>query len=225
MPSYTNRHITSYILNLLRKVSPAIGLAAILYPSIAWSDSDQWQLRFGAATVAPSSDSDILSLDVEDDTQLGLSVVYKFSQHFGVELLLATPFKHQIDSEDLGITIGETQHLPPTLSAQYYFDLKNDAIQPYIGLGLNYTTFFEEDTTSEFEAIAGDSDLSLDDSFGLTAQLGVDIRLNHHWKLNAAVWQMDIDSSATAETANLGNVNIDVEIDPIVYMIGASYTF
>ena len=41
------------------------------------------------------------------------------------------------------VNLGETKHLPPTLSVLYYFDT-NSAIKPYMGVGINYTIFFED---------------------------------------------------------------------------------
>ena len=40
---------------------------------------------------------------------------------------------------------GETKHLPPTLSLQYYFTNKS-RITPFVGAGINYTYFFDEKT-------------------------------------------------------------------------------
>ena len=78
-------------------------------------------------------------------------------------------------------------------------------MRPYIGAGLNYTLFFEEDTTG---ALAG-SRLELEDSVGAAGQLGIDIDLNERWFLNAEVRWMDIDTKAKLNGISLGNVSID----------------
>ena len=43
--------------------------------------------------------------------------------------------------------------------------------------------------------------------------------------LNAAVWRIDIDSKATARHPALGQVKVDIDIDPWVYMVGVGYRF
>ncbi len=100
---------------------------------------------------------------------------------------------------------------------------KNAKFQPYLGLGVNYTVFFSED----FKGAASDTfrDLELDSSLGLSGQLGFDYRLNENWALNAAVWYMDINTTAKFKD-NAGNrYKLDAELDPLVYMAGVSYKF
>ncbi|WP_422139160.1 OmpW/AlkL family protein [Endozoicomonas sp. ALC020] len=166
------------------------------------------------------------TVDVNNDTQLGLSFTYMLSDKFGVELLAATPFKHTLkgkgDLAGLG-DFAEVKHLPPTLSLQYYPMDKNARFQPYLGLGLNYTVFFSED----FKGSASDiySDLELDSSLGLSGQLGFDYQLNEHWAVNAAVWYMDINTTAKFRDDSGHRYKLDAELDPLVYMAGVSYRF
>jgi len=54
----------------------------------------------------------------------------------GVELLAALPFEHDISIAD-GAVNGKTQHLPPTLTLQYYpLGGTQARVQPYIGAGV-----------------------------------------------------------------------------------------
>ena len=98
-----------------------------------------------------------------------------------------------IDGAEGAGNIAEVDHLPPTLSLQYHFN-PDGRFRPYIGAGLNYTTFSNEDTKG---ALAG-SDLELDDSWGAAGQIGADVGLNDNWFLNLAVRYIDIDSDARA---------------------------
>ena len=56
---------------------------------------------------------------------------------------------------------------------EYYFGNSDSEIRPYIGAGINYTMFFDEELNGRGKG-AGLSDLSLDDSWGLAANIGVD---------------------------------------------------
>jgi outer membrane protein len=190
-----------------------------------------WIVRAGVANVDPDADSNVanigvnLDVDVDDDTQLGITAVYMVTDHIGLELLAATPFEHDISSGTLGVDVGTAKQLPPTLNVQYYFLGTDSSFRPYAGVGINYTVFFDEDTAGEFDAIAGKSDLQLDDSWGLSLQVGLDYHINDKWLLNATVWNLDIQTTATIKTENLGTVRTDVDIDPWVYMVGVGYKF
>lgn len=171
-------------------------------------------VRAGAAMVDPAGDgltvSGVGKIDVEDNTQLGLNISYPLGGNLALGVLGATPFKHDITLN--GKTIGSTKHLPPTVTLQYHFN-PGSGVNPYVGLGANYTKFFDEDSSL--------GSLNLDTSTGLAAEVGVDWSLNKNWALNAAAWYADIDTEATLGGKVLG----DVAVDPWVYMVGVAYKF
>jgi outer membrane protein len=166
---------------------------------------------------------------------LGLTVAYMFHQKFGLEVLASTPFDHNIELVDAPVKVGSTKHLPPTVSLQWYPLGGRVGVQPYVGAGVNYTTFFSEKTTDEFEEALGgligaggpvETKLKLDDSWGLSAQAGIDVPLGDHWMLNAAVWYIDLKTKANVLVPDAGaKVSFDVDIDPWVYNIGIGYRF
>jgi outer membrane protein len=203
--------------------------------------------RAGITTVAPNDDSDAISLpttpptvlpngvEVDSGTALGLIGTWMMSDNWGLELLAATPFEHDIDVADLDIPAGSTKHLPPTLSLQWYPRGNADGWQPYLGLGVNYTTFFDEEVSPVLGGVLGElldvesAKLSLDDSFGWAAQAGVDIPLTDKWAFNLGVWYIDIGTTADINVRTTGGANakvsFDVDIDPWVYNVGIAYKF
>ena len=188
-------------------------LAATAGQAMAYEAGDV-VLRAGIANVNPDVTDKVaggaLQLDVEDDTQLGLTGTYFFGPTLGVQLLAATPFKHDITAG--GADLGSTRHLPPTVTLQWYPAIAGN-IHPYVGAGINYTMFFEDD-------IAG-ADLELDDSIGLALEAGVDIDLGSNLVLNAAVWKIDINTDVSLNGTKLG----ELEIDPLAVMVGIGYKF
>ena len=116
-----------------------------------------WSVAAGAHMVDPKSDNGTLadgarSVEVDDDIRPTISGEYFIANNIGVELLAAIPFHHDITLTDNdGSQINaETQHLPPTLSLQYHFDYDNMPmnIKPFVGVGVNYTTFFKRKNLS-----------------------------------------------------------------------------
>lgn len=200
-------------------------------------------VRAGIAHASPNDSSDVIDVaglvtldgaSVGSDTQLGLTFVYMLSQSTGVELLASTPFRHDIDIKNAGVRAGETKHLPPTVSVQHYFGSAADEFRPYVGLGVNTTIFFSEKVDPQLNAaldtIIGaapgtvSAGLELDQSWGLAAQAGFDYQLSDDMFLNAAVWYVDMNTTATVKTA-VANVSFDVEVDPWVVMVGIGYKF
>lgn len=187
--------------------------------------------RAGVGIVDPKSDNlSVPALDatvqVDSGTSLTLTGAYMFTDNWAFEVLAAWPFQHDIDVDIVGLgtaPLGETEHLPPTFSLQYHF--APDAVfQPYVGLGLNYTTFFSEEVTAEAVSL-GITDLSLDDSFGIAAQIGADWILNDKWLVNFDARWINIESDATVV---LGGDSVDigtVEIDPYVLSVEIGYRF
>ena len=199
-------------------------LSALMSANVLAHSEGDFIVRAGAATVSPNDSSGAVAgsssieFGVDSNTQLGLTLGYMFTDNISFEVLAATPFSHNISATGLG-EIADTKHLPPTFMVQYYFGTAESDFRPYVGAGINYTVFFDEGSK-----IAGLSDVSLDDSWGLAANVGMDYMINDDWFLNASVWYADIGTTAKY---NLGGTNYstDVDIDPWVFMIGGGYKF
>ena len=203
-------------------------------------------VRGGATMVSPDSGKSgvyvealggdtPLSISVDDNTQLGLNFVYFYDNNWAVEVLAATPFTHDVTIHDPqgisgglfgadvdGATLAEVTQLPPTVSALYYFDSAS-AFKPYVGVGVNYTIFFDEDFKSTPKSL-GFNDLELDGSFGFSVQLGADYQLNNKWHVNASARYIDIGTDANFKIGDIkGSASVDV--DPMVYSIMLGYKF
>ena len=203
---------------ILTSLGMAMGAAS--FSTQAIQEGDMF-MRFTATQVSPSSNSTGFSnvpavvAEADDSTNLGFTFVYMMSNNLGLEVLAALPFEHDITAD--GTKVGSTKQLPPTFSLQYYFNPQSK-LRPYIGAGLNYTTFFD---SSLDEAVGVGTDLSLDDSFGLAAQLGVDYDINEKWFLSADIRYISIQT--TAKNNVLGSA--DVDINPTVISVGVGYKF
>lgn len=231
----------------MKKSILAAALCAAITPSVFANNAGDMYIRGGLTMVDANSDkfgvnvealggATPLSISVDSNTQLGLNFVYFFDSNWAIEVLAATPFTHDVTihdpegiSEGLfganvdGATLGEVTHLPPTVSALYYFDT-NSKFKPYVGLGLNYTVFFDEEFKSTPESL-GFNDLSLDDSFGLAYQVGADYHINDKWHINASVRYIDIDTEATFKIGDDITGSAQAAVDPMVYSIMLGYKF
>ncbi|MDG2938626.1 OmpW family outer membrane protein [Bisgaard Taxon 10/6] len=209
----------------MKKSMLALGIAATLISSAASAhEAGSWIVRAGAAHVMPThventsnTAAPALGLDVNANTQLGLTGTYMITDNIGVELLAASPFSHEITLG--GQLVGKTKYLPPSLYAQYYFLNKEAKARPYLGAGINYTNFF-----NETEKMAGVTDLKLHDSWGLVLNGGLDINLTDNLLFNTAVYYAKIKTKADFKVAGT-QLSQDVRLDPLVFFMGIGYRF
>lgn len=186
--------------------------AALAFPALAQSAGDM-TLGLGVASVMPKDGNGTLAgaaADVGNSVRPSITFEYFIRDNLGIEVLGALPFKHDIALG--GAFVGTTKQLPPTVSLNYHIPT-GGKVTPFVGVGLNYTTFFSEDTRG---ALDGTS-LKLGDSWGLAAHAGLDFRVSEKAAIRVDVRWIDIDSRVRVDGARMGTANID----PLVY--GAAY--
>ncbi len=193
----------------LAALTLSTALVALAAPAFAQSQGD-WTLGIGVGYLDPKSNNGTLaglSADIDSDTRPIFTAEYFIQDNLGIELLAATPFKHNVT---LGgsVDAGSVKHLPPTLSLNYHFPT-NSAWKPYVGAGLNYTIFFDEQSAL--------GNLKVDDSFGVSLQAGLDYMITDKGAVRLNVRWFDIDSDVTLNGADIGTANIDP------WLVGISY--
>ena len=196
--------------------SLAVALTLVAAPAMAQSKGD-WTISAGVHQVAPKSDNGTLAggleVDVDSDIKPTITGEYFIADNLGIEVLAALPFKHDININGLG-RVGTTKHLPPVISLQYHFNSQGK-VSPFLGAGVNYTTFFSEETSGALDG----ANLKLEDSWGLAAHAGLDFKVAENGSLRVDVRWIDIDSKVKLNGEKIGTVNID----PLVY--GVAYVF
>jgi len=177
-----------------------------------------WLVRARAVHIEPDNKSDPVggvgaadTIKVANKTIPELDISYFFTPNIAAELILTYPQKHQVILN--GAEIGSFKHLPPTLNMQYHF-APGATINPYVGAGVNYTRI------SSVKLLDGAGDLE-NDSFGLSLQAGVDLRLDDHWSINADIKKVNIRSDVFVGGAKASQV----KVDPVLFGLGVGYHF
>lgn len=176
-------------------------------------------------------------VDVEDANSLGIDITYMMTNHFGVELMLDTSSKHDINGTGAlaGVKIGDATVLPPSVIATWHF-MPNNNIRPYVGAGLNYTFFFNEGTTNEFTgAVDGvvtggtggvaSTSVDVDDALGIIVQAGVNFDINDDWYASLDAKYIDMDTTATVQANGADAVKVDFDLNPLIIGIGVGTSF
>ena len=191
-----------------------VGLLGLGMSSVAMANG--WQVKVGASSLAPTGDTRIApNAVVKADQEYGFtpSVEYFFNDVISAELLLATPFNHDVLLN--GGKVAKIKHLPPTITAKYNF-VNATRFTPYVGVG--GTAFIAWDE----EGVAKD----VDEAFGWAAQVGFNFQPADakNWGVYADVRYADLSPEVTLTQA-AGGTKFDLDIDPFVYTIGYSYKF
>ena len=190
-------------------------LVSFAAPAFAQSKGDM-TLGLGVAWINPTDSYSATvagPIRVDDNARPSLTFEYFIADNIGLEVLAAWPFEHSAQLLGAGNVVN-TKHLPPTVSIQYHFT-NSSSMTPFVGIGVNYTKFWDETGTGALLGVP----VSLDDSWGVAVHAGIDFALSEKSALRADVRWIDIDTDVTVGGAPIGSVSID----PVI--LGASYIY
>jgi len=202
----------------LKSALSLIALAAASAAPVFAQSAGDFTLGLGVHTVNPTSNSGQLNASalglgtlpptrVTHSTRPTITGEYFVRDGLGIEVLAALPFQHNIKIDGIG-RVGSTKQLPPVVSLQYHFNPAGK-VSPFVGLGVNYTRFFQERTQGALDGTR----LDLDSSWGLAGHAGVDIKLTGRYALRLDARYVDISSDVRVNGNTLGKARID----PLVY--------
>lgn len=190
--------------------------------ALASSVDDPWLVRVRAISVMPDESATITPIggdvDIENQIVPELDISYFLNENFALELILATT-PHDVEAVGTSVgdvDLGDVWLLPPTLTAQYHFNPRGD-FRPYVGAGINYTIFYNEDEGAV-------TSIDYDDSIGFALQAGVDVPINDTYFFNLDVKKVFINTDVTIDAGGVA-VAADVDIDPWVIGVGVGRRF
>lgn len=215
-----------------------IAAAAILATSTAFAQTaGTWMARVGVTTIAPDVTSGYLSApdymggtkaDVSSDTQLSGGITYMYTDHVSVDVPFALPFTHKIigDGALKGAgDLAEVKALPITVFLQYRFMEANAKFRPYVGLGLTYAYFFDEQGSGKLTATTNPggppTSLSVDGKWALTPQIGATIAIGEKWFIDLHYSKSNLKTTNHFSTGQ----TLDIALDPVSYGIDVGYKF
>ena len=158
------------------------------------------------------------NIDVQKKWAPDLDFEYAVAQNVGIELLLTIPQKHTVKATQADgnvVDLGSVTHLPPTLTAKYYF--ATERFRPYFGAGVNATWFTKNDLS-----VGGTTKLGASStSFGAALQAGMDVSLTDSWSLSLDAKKVWINTDVSLNGTKLTTV----DINPWLIGVGVGYRF
>jgi outer membrane protein len=169
-------------------------------------------------------------LEVAEDTMPGLSAGYAFNEWIGVGLATSLPLEHNLlmdDSSGAGSgLVGRFGAISPHATLELYAPTVA-GFHPRLGLGVHYTSFFEEDIRNQnARGLPASSRLEMDSSTGFVGRVGVDYDLGD-WFLSASLSSFAMETTTTIRDNNTGQTlaEKDVELDPLQFQVGVAHRF
>lgn len=220
----------------MKKVLVALVVGILCIGNMVAQDKadSKWQARFRLVSVSPNESATINTIggDIAIDNKIipELDFTYFLTENIALELILGTT-KHNVNTVGSNLTavggaasanvdLGNVWLLPPTLTAQYHFNMEK--FKPYIGAGINYTFFYNINAGNTIK------DVSYDNAFGFAFQGGLDYDLNDKWFLNFDAKYILLKTDVTVDASNLAaNLSIPakVNINPLLIGFGLGMRF
>ncbi|MBB5210976.1 OmpW/AlkL family protein [Microbulbifer hydrolyticus] len=222
-------------------------------------DLKRFYVRLGASFVYPDDDATSLKYyllqdwdlyrtkwDIEDDTTWNVSGVWRPLPYLGLELLYVGDADHSLRLENFraypgrdNIYFGRFSMSSANLFVNWYMADLDCLGQPYLGIGVNYSDFYDDELNPEFQRYLMGSGLSnglakfgMGHSWGASAQLGIDWRLGRgiarSWLINAAVMYTDADTDGVITyptEPGYDRLYSDFETNPWTLNLGVTYEF
>lgn len=124
-----------------------------------------------------------------------------------------------------GQEVATAKWFSPTLLLEYKFLPEASAFRPYVGVGVNYTHFYERDSTAAGDAANGGSTrTNLSDSFGPAATAGISYKFTKHVNAIASYSIAQVNSHYESITAGITRTTT-VHFNPATWVVAVGYSF
>ncbi len=235
MPTSINRALPAALAAL------AVGLSC----SAAASADETWSndFRIGSYSVFYRLSADDLkgpfvpagvNFDAENLETLYLGYLRRLSPHFNFELALGIPPVAKVKGSGPaylgsvpydGQVLSSVKWFAPTALIEYNFLDESAPVRPFVGVGINYTYFYDRVSTAAGDAVGGGpTKLSLPASVGPAATVGLTWRPKPHWDVTASFSASKVNARLTADTAGVIRTS-HVEFNPQAVIVSVGYAF
>jgi outer membrane protein len=219
--------------------------AASLCAAPAFADDDVFNnsFRLGSYTVFYHTHADDITgpfvpagvnLKAQDLETLYVGFVRRLSPAFAVELALGYPPLNKVEGKGPatvgsvpynGQVVSTARWLSPTVLLEYNFLSEDSKIRPYIGVGVNYTNFYDRKSTAQGNAgLGGPTKLSLTSSVGPAATVGLAYAISPRWHLYGSYSISRVNTNVTADTEGVIRTTT-IKFGPQALVISGGYSF
>jgi outer membrane protein len=222
------------------RVATLVSIAAC---TTAFADEPPNDVRLGLYNVFYHTSADDITgpfvpagvnLKAQNLQTLYVGIVRHLPDNFALELALGYPPLAKIKGSGPatvgsapydGQVISGARWISPTLFVIYNFLPDTALLRPYIGAGVNYTTFYDRDPTAAGNAASGGpTRISLTSSVGPALTGGVTYRISDRWHLHASYGWSQVKTHFTGDTDGFERTS-HISFGPQALIISGGYSF
>ena len=175
-----------------------------------------------------------LNLDVKNVNTVYLAYLRRLDPHFSIELAFGVPPKTETVGKGPasvgsvpfnGQVVSTAKWFAPNLLLCYTFLDEGRALRPYLEAGVNYTHFYDRQSTAAGNAVnGGPTAISLTNSVGPVITGGVSWQLPAHWSLHVSYSRTWVKSDYIGNTAGVLR-RTHVDFNPSAAVLALGYSF
>jgi len=213
-------------------IAAAAGLAAL--PAAAQEAGDI-QVKVLATAVLPDGEIDQVNLDLvglpagtqteaNDNVVPTAAVEYFVADNFSIETICCLT-QHDVDAvagAPGAELVSDALLLPATVTGKLH--LNAGGIRPYVGAGVAYFIFLDDEPGATAVALGAD-DFSLSDEFGFVVQAGIDVPVSESMFLSVDAKRYFIGTTATWFANGTPVIQTEHNLDPWVVSAGVGFRF
>jgi outer membrane protein len=175
-----------------------------------------------------------VSADVGNVETVYLAYLRRLTSHLQLELAAGVPPKTDTIGKGPaslgsapwnGVTVGTVKWLSPSLVLEYNFFDESAAIRPFVGVGINFTHFYDRQINAAGQAaLGGPTYITLSNSIGPVGTLGAVYHFMHHWSVDLSFSAAEIASHLEANTDGIVRKSY-VSFNPHALVFAVGYSF
>jgi outer membrane protein len=175
-----------------------------------------------------------VSADVGNVQTVYLAYLRRFTSHLDLEVAAGVPPKTDTIGKGPislgaapwnGVTVGTVKWLSPSVVLEYSFFDESTAFRPFVGVGINFTHFYDRTINAAGQAaLGGPTYVTLTNSIGPVGTLGAVYHITKHWSLDTSFSAAEIASHLTANTDGIVRKSY-VAFNPHALVFAVGYSF
>lgn len=174
------------------------------------------------------------NLEVKNTNTLYLAYVRRLNQDFDLELAFGNPPKTETVGKGPatlgsapydGQVIATAKWFSPTLLLEYKFLEESSRFRPYVGAGINFTHFYDVQSTAAGDAVnGGPTVLSLSNSVGPAVTAGLAYQISGPWHAYASYNYAKVKSKLETNTSGVVRTTT-INFNPTAVVLSVGYSF